>query len=320
MTAYVSRLFPRPGPSAGIRTRPRSRYEPEPETYLGHYPSDIDLKPSDEELPADHMPTNHAYRRHAAEPADTPNAVSKPAPGQTFSAPARPTAPPDRHDADQLSEPDNPHQPAPALGVEAAVRTDPTHGVPGSSASTSDTPATRVRRDNNRQTDDAAIPLGLAAPPAATEEAGQNQSVHARHEGQQSDRQPTPAAPESPNRSAPRPNSEPYPLLTQPETSPIQPINTPNAARHPPTPDPIRASRLPRPNAKSPDPGVRQKIADAIAEPVRVQSTEVVVNIDRIDVRAPTSTPTTPPEPRRARAAPTSLESYLRSRSRRGGR
>jgi hypothetical protein len=49
---------------------------------------------------------------------------------------------------------------------------------------------------------------------------------------------------------------------------------------------------------------------------VRVQGSEVVVNIDRIDVRAQAGTPTAAPEPRRARAAPTSLESYLRSKSR----
>lgn len=345
MTAYVSRLFPRPGSSAGIRKRPRSRYEPEPETYLGHAPGEFDMEPTNEEPSADRTPTNHAYRRHAAEPAATPNVVPKPAPRQTLSAPARPTAPPDQHDADQLAGPDNhqlagpgvPHPPAPTLGAEAAVRTEPADAVPASPASISDTPAGRIIGEH-RQSEYVAVPVHSAIPPAPTGELGQEQSAYPRREGRQSERRRTPAAVEPAVRATPgtpsEPHTEPNIRLTQPAASPIQPSDTParadlsapdrsptlSAADRSATPDPIRASRLPRPNAKSPDPAVRQKVTDAIAEPVRVQNTEVVVSIDRIDVRAPANDPPAPPAPRRARAAPTSLESYLRSRSRRGGR
>jgi hypothetical protein len=62
---------------------------------------------------------------------------------------------------------------------------------------------------------------------------------------------------------------------------------------------------------------LRQAIVDAITEPARADTTEVVVHIDRIDVRAPASSQSAPAATRRARAAPTSLESYLRAQSRR---
>jgi len=70
----------------------------------------------------------------------------------------------------------------------------------------------------------------------------------------------------------------------------------------------------PRPGTPA---GIRHAVASAVAEPVRAEPTEIVVHIDRLDVRsaAPSSTPTAA-EPRRARATPTSLDSYLRARSR----
>jgi hypothetical protein len=310
MTAYVSRLFPRPGrPAAGIRKRPRSRYEPAPETYLGHAPSEFDMEPSDEELSADRTPTGHPHRRHAVDPAATPNVISKPAPTHTLSASAGPTAPPDQFEADQ------PGEPGPNLGVEAAVRTEPADALPGSLASTSDVPATRVTPANERQNNYAAVPAHSEIPPAAMAEPGPERSVYPRQGGRPSGRPRMPASPEPAVNAARGTQPEKEAPLTEPATS-LQPTNARahgdlSATHHPPTP---------WPNAKSPDRAVRQKIADAIAEPMRVQTTEVVVNIDRIDIRTPTTSPPAPPEPRGARAAPTSLESYLRSRSRRGGR
>lgn len=337
MTAYVSRLFLRPGQSAGIRKRPRSRYEPEPETYLSRDPIEIDLEPGEEQLPADRTTTIHAHRRHAVDPAATPEVPSESAPEQTFSALAGPTVaavapelttPPARreqHDADQRPNRGDPDDIAPAARIEASVRPQPGDAMPASPPSISDTPAPRVAPGEDRRSDSVAVPVHSAIPPAAIEEPGQEQSPHVRHARPHALRQPTPAAPEPRVPEAPRPDSEPYAPFSRPETSKTQPADTPAQAdlaiaHRSPTPEPIRAPRLPGPNAKSPDPMVRQTIVNAIAEPVRAQTTEVVVHIDRIDVHTPTSTPPAPPEPRRARAAPTSLESYLRSRSRRGAR
>jgi hypothetical protein len=109
---------------------------------------------------------------------------------------------------------------------------------------------------------------------------------------------------------------------TRPETPPTRVADTPASAestiaRHSSTTGPVRADPVSWPPAKSPDPAVRQNVVNAIAEPPAAHTTDIVVHIDRIDVRAP-STSAPPPEPRRVGATPTSLDSYLRSRSRRG--
>ena len=304
MTAYTSRLFSRAGSSAGIRPRPRSRYEPEPETYLGGGAVEIDWQSGEEELSHDRTLRSQAHPRRAADPAATLEAVSEPVPAQGFPVSARPPvtapppehttapAPPDQHDADQLPNRDNPHDASPALRVEASVRPQLADAVPAPPLFISDTPARPVAPGDNRRSDDVAVSMHPLIPPAAMVQPGQEQSVHTRNP-----------------HARHRPPAAPGPEHTNPDV-----------AHRSATPDPIRAARPPRAKAKSPDPLVRQTIVDAIAEPARTEATEVIVHIDRIDVRAASSTPPPPLEPRRSRAAPTSLESYLRARSRRAGR
>jgi hypothetical protein len=309
MTAYVSRLFPRPGPSAGIRKRPRSRYEPAPDTYLGHVPSEFDMEPSDEECPAERTPTGDSTRQRAADPARTPQAVSKPHPRHTLSTTAGHIQPPEHFDTDQLTEP------GPTSGLEAAVRAEPADELPGSLASVSDLPAIRITAGNGRQSEQAAVPARSEIPPAATAEFGQERHAYPGQERRPSGRPRMPASPEPAVNATRGTQSEPDAPRT---ATSLQPTNAPSHGDlsplyRPPTP------RL-SPNPKPPDLAVRQQIVDAIAEPARVQTTQVVVSIDRIDVTAPTNSPPASPEPRRVRAAPTSLESYLSSRSRRSGR
>jgi hypothetical protein len=318
MTAYISRLFPRPGPSAGIRKRPRSRYEPERETFLGSMPIDVDLESGDEELPSDRGRANSSYRRHAADAATTPEVRSEPDSGQAFSAQASPTA---AATGALTPRPVPPGQ----LNAEQVPNGGVSHGpVLTSPVSISGAPAPRIEPPDARRSDDVGAPAHPAIPPVAIADPGREQPVQPRHERWQSHRDPTPEASEPAVRASPPPHSQPNTASTGSAGSEAPSTDTP---AHPgqsvvygsPKPDPIHAG-LSGPNAKSPDPAVRQRIADAIAEPGRVHNTEVVVNIDRIDVRAPVSTPTAQPEPRRPRAAPTSLESYLRSQSHRGAR
>lgn len=326
MTAYISRLFSRAGPSAGIRPRPRSRYEPEPETYLGGGPVEIDWQYGEEELSHDRTPKSHAHPRHAADPAATLEGAGEPGLAQTFSVTARrpvaavaaerttAPAPPDQHRWNQLPNRDKTHDASPALRVEASVRTQPAEAVPAPPPSISHTPARRVAPGDERRSDDVAVSVHPATPPAAIVGPGQEQqSVHVRH----------PHARREPTLAAPGQESQPPVASTRSATSPDRPVDLPadtnvGVARRSATPEPIRAARSPRSN--SPDPVVRQTIVDAIAEPARGETTEVVVHIDRIDVRTASSTAAPPPEPRRPRAAPTSLQSYLRARSRGAGR
>jgi hypothetical protein len=161
--------------------------------------------------------------------------------------------------------------------------------------------------------------------PAAIEEAADEQSVQVRYEVRHPRREASPATPEPGSPPAVRPHSEPLTNLARPLFSPEPSADMPveaeagNAHRSA-MPEPTRSTRQPAPAAKFPDPLVRQAIVDAIVEPAASQTSEVVVHIDRIDVHAHTGTAPSPPEPRRVRAAPTSLESYLRSRSRGGPR
>jgi hypothetical protein len=132
---------------------------------------------------------------------------------------------------------------------------------------------------------------------------------------------PAPPAPDTGSGTAPRVLSVTGPAALS-ATAPTKPTN---ARPRPDTQEPVAAA-VPAlasgatPIIKSPDPVVRQTIINAITEPTHEQSTEVVVHIDRIDVHAPTSSPPPPVELRRARAAPTSLQAYLRSQSRGPGK
>jgi hypothetical protein len=68
--------------------------------------------------------------------------------------------------------------------------------------------------------------------------------------------------------------------------------------------------------SRTADAGLRQAIVDAIVEPATADTQEVNVYIDRIDVRSSSTNPPAPQQPRAPKAAPTSLDSYLRARSR----
>lgn len=322
MTAYLSRLFHGPGPSTGIRKRPRSRYEPDPDTYLSHDPIQVGSEPQEEQRPADAAASSHTRRHDAVEHAARADVDGDSPSGQSLSRPARPTgesvaaelitrsAPRDQHDADRLANRDNPDDTAPASREQAS---DPS------------TPADALLRRPSISDDAAPYVASGDDGPATTEEAGDEQSVHVQHQLRHAQRHSTPPASQPSARAAARPRSEPFTDLARPVFSPppsaAVPITADAGNAHPSaTPEPNRGTRLPAPAAKFPDPLLRQAIVDAIAEPAAAQNNEVVVHIDRIDVHAHTGTAPSPPEPRQVRAAPTSLESYLRSRSRRGAR
>jgi hypothetical protein len=362
MTAYISRLFS-PVRPAGIRPRPRSRYEPDPETYFSADPIEVDVQ-------AGPIPPVHALQRPAPRSTDGPQSragsaesvaaavVSTPGPPAPRHAIAvehtNPPAPPQRSDAPfELDYGDprpssGPHEPPPGLDVRASVV--PPEAVPTAGPSVSDIPSDPVAAGRDRQGDDIAIaaprltgPLPQAedvpvesthapvahrpAPPAADSGIGGPPQVVSVT----GPAAPPTAAPTEPDNARPQPATE-CPIaaavrgsVTGPAApSAAAPSEPDNARPGPTTQGPIAAAAPARatgatPITKSPDPVVRQTIINAITEPAREQTTEVVVHIDRIDVHPPTNSPPPPAEPRRARAAPTSLQAYLRSRSRRAG-
>jgi hypothetical protein len=315
MTAYIARLFTGPGPSTGIRKRPRSRYEPEPDAHLGRDPIGIDAPGSEQEPLGDGAPATSAERRHAATTVAAPGAAApalsaEPADRQSDSVPAiaaipaESATPPHRrdvgsplHDGDPRTTPhgDTPHADNDfrRRPVEPAAASLPPKSVPATSR-------TAPAPGDSRRSDDLAVSAHSAGPRAT--------------------KSPPPRSDTAPQAN----DAERHATVPRPETPPIRSANATGpansaVARHTPTIGPVRADPASRPPAKSPDPAVRQTVVNAIAEPAAAHTTDIVVHIDRIDVRAP-STTTPSAEPRRAGATPTSLDSYLRSRSRRGAR
>ena len=352
MTAYISRLFS-PSRPAGIRPRPRSRYEPDPETYLSADPIEAHVQT---ESGMDHrragpIAPEHALQRPAPRSTDGPQSRTgsaesvaavvvstsgPPALRQVAAEHTNPPAPPQRSAAPFELDHGDPHpdggrqEPAPAPDVWAWVV--PPEGVPAAAPPISDVPAGPVAAGRPRQTGDVAVaaPPLTGPPPVAEGVPVESTHVPVPH-------RPAPPAANSgigtPPRvvsvtgpAAPSAAEPPHAVSVTGQAAPsaVAPTEPDNAQPGPATQDliaaavPARATGATHIN-NSPDPVVRQTIINAITELAHEQITEVVVHIDRIDVRAPASSPPPPVELRRARAAPTSLQAYLRSQSRRAG-
>jgi hypothetical protein len=331
MTAYISRLLSRQGPPTGIRPRPRSRYEPEPDTYLARDPIEIDREPVD----VDDLSRPQGTRSfHAADnPADTvrpAEAVS----AQTISVPhqpgpeaasRRPTppAPAQRGDNDQPNRRSG-GQTSTAPHVSATVgpqAPDEPPAHPSNSHTPAPAVAPRPHAGEDRRTENVTGPKHSANAPVSTTEPAQDELSSRRPDLPHASRPAAPSAPEpghSPATPWPAEPKSARPWAADPIDKPAQP--EPGDEGQGLRSDATYAHRLQQSATRSVDPVLRQTIINAIAEPGRADTTEVTVHIDRIDVRAPSSTPSAAAEPRRARATPTSLESYLRSRSRRAAR
>jgi hypothetical protein len=336
MTAYLSRLLPGYGRPAGIHPRPRSRYEPDPHINLDYAPLDLDQKAEDI-FEAPRPPHVVSTQRTDSGPGDGAVSPARPHRGKSVApspvtAPRSPVADRSSHEIrrEQLS-----------LGVShAPARIDPAdrRNAPPSPSPVSpsaETWAPDGRAEVSlRQT--ASIPPDSSRPVPRPPEAAFGES-----------RSGQPDRPPPANIAGPRPdltptqrpsvgkgeNSTPtglppgtgdYPSTTADFAAAPAATTALDMFRHrdEPTsfgPDLLADTDRPR-TSRTLDPAIRQAIIDAVAEPSRAETTQVTVHIDRIDVHATASSAPPPPEHPRSRAAPTSLESYLRSRSRRSAR
>jgi hypothetical protein len=317
-TAYVTRLLPQQGPPVGIRPRPRSRYEPEPQTYLGRDPREPSEQGEAARQPQG-TPVVGAEREHTQFPAgdrEDQLASDKSVAAQSIAevrrhqvtAPAEPAAAAAGRSDDGSIVTRTPRDAAPAPDVRARVARQAGE-VPGKPR--------LDRRDTRDQSLD-----GWSLPPRphrhpALSAIGPDPDPH--HGTATS----LPAASSSATQPHPRPmmDDNPRPASLGPASRPAdQPLHVARADAPPVRrQDLVRADPSAERHSRSVDPLLRQAIVNAVADPVRVETTEVSVHIDRIDIRSPSSSPPAPAEPR-PRATPTSLDSYLRARSRRAGR
>ncbi len=339
MTAYISRLLRRADRSAGIHPRPQSRYEPDPGTYFDPGPIEVDHEwqtgiggtagaPEEFDSAA---PSTHGRAREPR--TDYPPQVNRPViadpPTAAPAAPAEDTAagtprPPNR----QQNKHSRPHVPehaaSPVADPAAQLATPEPTAPPAAPAevAASGTPRPPNRRQNKLSRPH--VPEHAASPGADPADQLETPETTTTPE--------TTGATIPPSRIAD--GARPRPRQPLPDDEPLREMDrhvgqTPLPATSfaaPRTDPPTGASRQrdveqaagPRYSpAAMPDPALRQRIVDAVIEPVRADPTEVVVHIDRIDVRAGASSQPPPAAPRHPRAAPMSLESYLRAQSRR---
>jgi hypothetical protein len=310
MTAYVARLLPRQGTPAGIRPRPRSRYEPEPHTNLGRDPRE----PSEEGEPADnlrgHGEPSHDAQRAAPHTSDGDPKLTEPVTAQLISASRRqratqPAPPaPGAHDDHPLNPTTNPRvaTPDPERSTRVARQVGEGSSQPHRDGPTADDGASDDWSLPPRPPRNAALSVVDSGSATAPSWPGASSDPGRPRPGPNADDDPFTAA----RGSAPSP-TDPPPLANRADETPVL------------RPDPVYADQSYGRHRGSLDRALRQAIVNAVAEPVRVDTTEVSVHIDRIDVGTPASSAPPVAEPR-ARATPTSLDSYLRSRSRRAGR
>lgn len=285
MTAYVSRLLRRADRQTGIRPRPRSRYEPDPGTYLDHGPIEADREWSEQRADP---PLPPVIERAIA---DVPRALpAAPAEGAIPAAKPR-----------QLNrEPPETSQPQAQVGAGAPVLAPNVPSLdatplPDAAPLLADSPTDWKVPDPTDRIDESPNANGASNPSPRIEEQVQ---AHSRHT--------MPEHVEAIRRAAPQVS----------QTSSASPLPDP-ATDEPRQREAVPAGRPRYSPRATPNPALRQRIVDALVEPVRADPTEVVVHIDRIDVRAAPSSQPPPAAPPRARAAPMSLESYLRTQSRR---
>jgi hypothetical protein len=307
MTAYISRLVS-PGRPAGIRPRPRSRYEPEPETYLGADPIEVHVQTQSEmdhvragpllsvDAPQRPAPQGTGGQQSRAGLAESVAAVAVSNPGPSAprivaaestgrpAPPQRSGAPFDLGDDDAHAEGGR-HEPRPAPDIQARVAA--LNAVPTAAPPIAGVPRDPLAAGQHHPSNHVAVTVPPLTGPRPAAQDARVESIHA----------PAPPAADTGSGTTPRRHDAQGSVAAAPPT----------------------LATGATPITKSPDPVVRQTIINAITEPTHEQSTEVVVHIDRIDVHAPTSSPPPPVELRRARAAPTSLQAYLRSQSRGAG-
>lgn len=290
MTAYLNRLLPRAGRPAGIQPRPRSRYEPEPSHFpgggLASYVETFDLEAFDD-ISGEPPRTEAGQQRSGVPEASrsVPGSNPPPAVNPTTSAGA------------ELG-------PAPTRFIATS---DP-HGAPvgARSAAAEDThlaPTTAI--PHHSEVVQAVVSTHLARRPEVSD------PVHI----------------DAPNRREETSHPIRASAAITPDTTAVSPaiptrirladkVNTaPDAA-----PPHFEAPAIRIEPSLASAAGIQHAVAAVVAEPARAEPTEIVVHIDRIDVHSgAASAARIAAEPRQARATPTSLESYLRNRSR-GGR
>jgi hypothetical protein len=294
MTAYVSRLLRGADRSAGIHPRPRSRYEPDPGTYFDPGPIEVD----------DERQTEFGGTR------DTPVELDAAAPRTPGRAREPRTDYPPQVNRPVIADP-----PTAAPAAPAGVAASGTPRPPNRPQNEDSRPHVPDRTDALTSLTDhqfAAPRTSHAASPVADPAA------------QPATPEPT-APPEGTGATIPPPLRDHEPIREMDRHADQTPLPATSFAA--PRTDPVTgasrqrdAEQATKPrysSAAMPDPTLRQRIVDAVIEPVRADPTEVVVHIDRIDVRAAASSQPPPATPRHPRAAPTSLESYLRAQSRR---
>jgi hypothetical protein len=290
MTAYLTRLLSTASRPVGIQPRPRSRFEPESEPFPGGGPT-----PSVgtfDEIPGDPPSAGRDRTHPAGAPLNHPNAAPNTADavGITTSHEAETRRPSARF---TVTTPDSPtvapHSPTAARrGPRVVAGTELAHGSRPDAAS------------------------GVGATSRPPREAALGSPPHDDLLGERVER----AHPKPPYTAAPPDEDE----LSRPALPPIRAADHVDAVSLDSPSREAFAADLPdfhdKPLLGSPA-GIRHAVASAVAEPVRAEPTEIVVHIGRLDVRssAPSTTPTAA-EPRRSRATPTSLDSYLRARSR----
>jgi hypothetical protein len=295
MTVYLSRLLS-PGRPPGIRPRPRSRYEPESAT-------PFTLR--SEDLATIDYADDSAEGIGAAEP-DSDVVVDA---GET----ARSMTTVRAH-----SEPVEVDAPRPPALARSA--TSPAVSAADNTADLGEPQSITAPTTPAHELD--------ASRPAVTPQAGirshGHESVSAAWEPERHDRpevitppaRPLSSRPES--RPLPPPRGRPQESTADPvsEIQPSQTTRTGDDGTDTGNPGPVAAPRMSQHLPRFVDAAVREAIAGAIAGPDRAEANEVNVYIERVDVQAAKASSEPTSSPRRPAAAPTSLDSYLRSRSR----
>lgn len=289
MTAYISRLLHPANHAAGVRPRPRSRYEPDPGTSLDHGPIEIDHEWATEAEPG----AGPRPREPRADYASTP-AIGPATPHRLPTAPAEDAMPSTQRRQPNRQRPDGFPITNPVSADAPASLPDARFDIP---AITPFSDTLSAGKNPDQPNAPSAVPVPTN-PPSRPGEQTRPYPSPPRRDALAAIRQATARPPEQSTAAASFVASP-----EDPATRPAREVEPANRPRYP----------LPA----TPSQALRQQIVDAIVEPVRADPTEIIVHIDRIDVRAASNTQPPSAAPRQARAAPMSLDSYLRAQSRR---
>jgi hypothetical protein len=302
MTAYLSRVR-LTGQEAGIRPRPRSRYEPDPATRVAN--SGMEVEEVDYQVEAERLgPTATLRRARAAPSVDVPTDQPRSAREQAIrfasSAQVMSTAHPERPGSPDADVAAYAAFQSPVDTREAAGGTLPQSIWPTArerSVAAGPVPAETDWRADSPSSDTSSRRDGHREAPPARQAVRSTSSLAPDRRATTGDIDVTVDAPATSRRASGE-------------------RATGDDARTAPKPDLDDGGALVSRPPRLVDSGVRRAIANAISEPERAEPNEVNVYIARIDVQAP-SPRMEASQPRPSKASPTSLESYLRARSRR---